>query len=98
MPQSTHNRSAELHNLTEHIHDAAAAHDKADHLTSHELTKQADEHSKKTHEHDQVPAAGSAKRTSVAHRSSVSLSDTAADLQFAPVPRQIESRRRFSRS
>jgi hypothetical protein len=57
MPQSAHNRSAELHNLTEHTHGAAAAHDKADHLTSHELTKQADEHSKKTHERDEVPAA-----------------------------------------
>ena len=52
MPQSTHNRSAELHNLAEHTHDAAG-HDKADHLTPHELTKQADEHSKKTHEHDE---------------------------------------------
>jgi len=61
MPQSTHNRSAELHNLAEHIHDAAG-HDKADHLTPHELTKQADEHSKKTHERDEVLAAGVAKR------------------------------------
>jgi hypothetical protein len=50
-------RSAELHNLAEHTHDAAAAHDKADHLTPHELTKQADEHSKKTHMHDEMPAA-----------------------------------------
>jgi hypothetical protein len=57
MPQSTHNRSAELHNLTEHTHDAAAAHDKADHLTSHELTKQADEHARETHERDEVQAA-----------------------------------------
>jgi len=62
MPQSTHDRSAELHNLAEHTHDAAAAHDKADHLTSHELTKQADEHSKKTHERDEVLAAEVAKR------------------------------------
>ena len=62
MPQSTHNRSAELHNLTEHTHAAAAAHDKADHLTPHELTKQAEEHSKKTHEHDEVPAANPVTR------------------------------------
>jgi hypothetical protein len=55
MPQSTHNRSAELHNLAEHNHDVAA-HDKADHLTPHELTKQAEEYSKKTHERDEVPA------------------------------------------
>jgi hypothetical protein len=61
MPQSTHNRSAELHNLAEHIHDAAGP-DKADHLTPHELTKQADEHSKKTHERDEALAARVVKR------------------------------------
>jgi hypothetical protein len=61
MPQSTHNRSAELHNLAAHIHDTAG-HDKADHFTPHELTKQADEHSKKTYERDEVLAARIAKR------------------------------------
>jgi hypothetical protein len=61
MPQSTHNRAAELHNLAEHIHDAAG-HDKADHLTPHELTKQADEHSKNAAERDEVLAARAAKR------------------------------------
>jgi hypothetical protein len=46
MPQSTHNRIAELHNLAAHAHTAAAvAHEKGDHLTAHELTKQAHEHS-----------------------------------------------------
>jgi hypothetical protein len=46
MPQSTHDRTAELHNLAEHAHAAAAAaHNKADHLTAHELTKKALEHS-----------------------------------------------------
>jgi hypothetical protein len=46
MPQSTHNRAAELHNLAAHAHAAAAvAHDKGDHLTARELTKQAHEHS-----------------------------------------------------
>ena len=64
MPQSTHNRSAELHNLAEHTHDAAG-HDKADHLTPHELTKQADEHSNKTHERDEVLDVGVAKRDKV---------------------------------
>ena len=45
MPQSTHDRTAELHNLAEHAHAAAAAaHNKADHLTAHELTKKALEH------------------------------------------------------
>jgi hypothetical protein len=46
MPQSTHNRIAELHNLAAHAHSAAAvAHGKGDHLTAHELSKQAHEHS-----------------------------------------------------
>jgi len=46
MPQSTHGRAAELHNLASHAHAAAAeAHGKADHLTAHELSKKALEHS-----------------------------------------------------
>ena len=46
MPQSTHDRAAELHNLAAHAHTAAAtAHEKEDHLTGHELSKQAHEHS-----------------------------------------------------
>src|ERR1035438_6762659 len=46
MPQSTHDRAAELHNLAAHAHTAAAvAHGKGDHLTAHELSKQAQEHS-----------------------------------------------------
>jgi hypothetical protein len=46
MPQSPHNRIAELHNLAAHAHEAAAvAHGKADHLSAHELSKQAHEHS-----------------------------------------------------
>jgi len=48
MPQSTHDRAAELHNLAAHAHGAAAtAHGKGDYLTAHELTKQAHEHSVK---------------------------------------------------
>jgi hypothetical protein len=42
MPQSPHNRLAELHNLAAHAH--AAEHGKGDHLSAHELTKQAQEH------------------------------------------------------
>jgi hypothetical protein len=61
MPQSTHNRLAEIHNFAEHSHDAAAP-DKADHLTPHELTKQAEEHSEKSHERDRVLAAKFTKR------------------------------------
>jgi len=46
MPQSPHDRIAELHNLAAHAHAAAAvAHGKSDYLTAHELTKQAHEHS-----------------------------------------------------
>jgi hypothetical protein len=46
MSHVSHNRVAELHNLAAHAHTAAAvAHGKGDHLTAHELTKQAHEHS-----------------------------------------------------
>jgi len=46
MPQSSHTKLAELHNLASHAHAAAAAaHDKGDHLTAHELSVQAHEHS-----------------------------------------------------
>ena len=40
MPQSSHDRAAEYHNLAAHAHAAAAtAHGKGDHLTAHELTQ-----------------------------------------------------------
>ncbi|MFZ0137187.1 MAG: hypothetical protein WAK89_09020 [Candidatus Sulfotelmatobacter sp.] len=47
MPQSRHMQQlAELHNLAAHAHNAAAvAHGKGDHLTAHELSQQAHEHS-----------------------------------------------------
>ncbi len=46
MPASPHNRAVELHNLAAHAHAAAAvAHGKGDHLTAHELSKQAHEQS-----------------------------------------------------
>ena len=44
MPQSTHDRIAELHNLAAHA-PAAVSHGKGDHLTAHELSRQAHEHS-----------------------------------------------------
>jgi hypothetical protein len=45
MSQGNQSRLAELHNLAAHAHSAAAvAHGKGDHLTAHELTKQAYEH------------------------------------------------------
>ncbi len=46
MSPSSHNRITELHNLASHAHlAAAAAHDKGDHLTAHELSQKAHEHS-----------------------------------------------------
>jgi hypothetical protein len=46
MPQSPHARASELHNLAIHAHQAAAvAHSHGDHLTAHELSKRALEHS-----------------------------------------------------
>jgi hypothetical protein len=43
-------RAAELHNLAAHAHAAAAtAHGKGDHLTAHELSKQAHDHSMNAH-------------------------------------------------
>jgi hypothetical protein len=55
MPQSTHDRAAELHNLAAHAHaSAAVAHGKGEHLTAHELTKQAQEHSRTAFEHVQA--------------------------------------------
>jgi hypothetical protein len=61
MPQSTHNRLAELHNLAAHAHQAAAvAHGKGDPLSAHELSKQAQEHSMNVHKLAEELAAKSA--------------------------------------
>ena len=50
MSPSSHNRITELHNLASHAHlAAAAAHEKGDHLTAHELTVRAHEHSSQAH-------------------------------------------------
>jgi len=62
MTLSTHDRAAELHGLAEQTHVAGvASHDKADHLTSHELSKEADEHSATKRRHDEEVAAEVAK-------------------------------------
>ena len=54
MPQSTHDRAAELHNLAAHaLVSAAAAHGKADHLTAHELSKNAHELSVSAHRYSE---------------------------------------------
>ena len=50
MSPSPHERVVELHNLAAHTHTAAAAaHGKGDHLTAHELSRQAHEHSLDAH-------------------------------------------------
>ena len=47
----SHLIAAEYHNLAAHAHQAAAEHkDKQDHLTGHELSRRALEHSHKAHE------------------------------------------------
>jgi hypothetical protein len=54
MPENTHERAAELHNLAAHAHAAAAtAHGQGDHLTAHELTKQAHEDSMNALKHSE---------------------------------------------
>lgn len=51
MPYDSHQRAAEFHELAAHAHRVAMAHlDKEDHLTAHELTKQAMERSRRAHE------------------------------------------------
>lgn len=62
MPQSTHTHASELHNLASHAHQAAAvAHDKGDHLTANELSKQAMEHSMNAAKLAEKLAKGAAK-------------------------------------
>jgi hypothetical protein len=62
MSPSSSYRLVELHNLAAHAHTAAAtAHDKGDHLTAHELSKQAHEHSLNAHKLSQELAADRGK-------------------------------------
>jgi hypothetical protein len=54
MPTESHQTAAEFHELAAHAHRVAAVHhDKGDHLTGHELSKQAMEHSAKAHQASQ---------------------------------------------
>ncbi len=51
MPQSQHDRAAEQHNIPEHAAaSAATSHNKAAHLSAHEETVQAEDHSRNTDE------------------------------------------------
>ncbi len=62
MPQTPQTRLAELHNLAAHAHHAAAvAHGKGDHLSAHELSKQALEHSMNAHKLSEELATKAAK-------------------------------------
>lgn len=48
MPNDSHQRAAEFHDLAAHAHRVAATHhDKGDHMTGHEYSRQALEHSNK---------------------------------------------------
>jgi non-ribosomal peptide synthetase component F len=54
MPNDSHQRAAEFHELAAHAHRAAAVHhEKADHLTGHELSQRAFEMSLRAHEASQ---------------------------------------------
>ena len=56
METNDNQRVVELHNLAAHAHLAAAvAHGKGDHLTAHELTRKAHEHSTAAYNHSQTP-------------------------------------------
>jgi hypothetical protein len=64
MPSDSHQRAAEFHELAAHAHLAAAAsHAKGDHLSGHELSKQALEHAKKAFEWSQEADRESVKST-----------------------------------
>jgi hypothetical protein len=50
MAYDAHQRAAEFHNLAAHAHSAVAvAHEKGDHLSGHELSRQAMEHANNAH-------------------------------------------------
>jgi|SRR5271157_1549122 len=53
-----HQRAAELHDLGAHSHRAGVQHGKQDHLTGHEHSRQALEHSEAAHRSTQVAEAG----------------------------------------
>ena len=67
MPQSNHDRVAELHNLTTHAHDAAAvSKDKSEHLSAHEQTT-------REQEQNHAPAADAAGTHNLKHGKAASL-------------------------
>src|SRR5580704_15089355 len=66
MPQSAHARAAEFHLLAAHAHQSAATHhEKGDHLSGHELSRQAHEHAAQAWQWSQTAAQKSAVAGSV---------------------------------
>jgi len=49
-----HQRAAELHDLAAHAHRAAQQHGQQDHVTGHELSRQALERSRAAHQQTQL--------------------------------------------
>jgi hypothetical protein len=64
MPQSPHDRIAELHNLAGHTHFAAAvAHRKKDHASGLELSQKANEYSADAHrQSEEILKAGDSRK------------------------------------
>ena len=57
MAYDAYQRVIEFHRKAEHAHAAAAAaHEKGDHLSAHELTRQAHEHSREALKHSEAAA------------------------------------------
>ena len=62
MAKDSHQRAAEFHDMAAHAHRAASAgHGKGDHLTGHEMSKKAMEHTTKAYEFAQDALKTSAK-------------------------------------
>ena len=53
-----HQQAAELHDAAAHAHSVAEQQGKQDHLSDHELSRQALEHSQETPQHKQAPTVG----------------------------------------
>jgi hypothetical protein len=53
-----HQRAAELHDIAAHAHRVAEQHDKSDHLTGSEHSRQALEHSQRAHQRTQAAWGG----------------------------------------
>jgi hypothetical protein len=64
MPSDSHRRAAEFHELAAHAHRTAMTHhDKGDHLSGHELSRQAMEHAQKAYRQSQEAHQKSLEKT-----------------------------------